>query len=321
MPCFNPNLMKHSIDPDTGRIYTTFLGNGRYTNPKDFGTPYVDSTWFSTVPCGRCEGCKMDYAREWANRMCLELQDNPDAIFLTLTYNDLHLPKAPDGYATLDKRDVQLFFKRLRKAFPDRKIRYYIAGEYGTHTHRPHYHAIIYNLSLTDFTDIVSRGSNEIGQLFFSSKQLENIWGNGFILMSTVSWKTCNYVARYVTKKQYGVDSDEIGSVLPPFNLSSRRPGIGMSQAEKLLKTGDTVFSLNCYDDVHSFPIPRSIIKRIKESGKDVDSLTEMLYNRTMTARNTLLSNLVAYDIPYAEILDKQREALRIKLNVLPERK
>lgn len=48
---------------------------------------------------------------------------------------------------TLDKTDLQKFFKRLRKLCPNSKIKYYAVGEYGTKNERPHYHAIIFNVS------------------------------------------------------------------------------------------------------------------------------------------------------------------------------
>ena len=75
------------------------------------------------IPCGKCLGCRLDYSRTWADRMMLELDHSKKAIFVTLTYNEEHVPvlEADDegnffGY-TLFKRDLQLFFKRLRKYF------------------------------------------------------------------------------------------------------------------------------------------------------------------------------------------------------------
>ncbi|MEM2002614.1 MAG: hypothetical protein QXT77_08225 [Candidatus Methanomethylicaceae archaeon] len=73
-----------------------------------------------------------------------------NAHFVTLTYNTDHVPITKKGYMTLRKRDLQLFFKRLRKyhdkKFPDAKpIKYYAVGEYGSKTFRPHYHIIMFN--------------------------------------------------------------------------------------------------------------------------------------------------------------------------------
>lgn len=95
------------------------------------------------IPCGQCAGCRMQKTREWADRMILELDHSKKAVFLTLTYNDDHLPvkcQVTTGQMemTLQKRDLTLFFKRLRKFFKGKELRYYAVGEYGSHTLRPH---------------------------------------------------------------------------------------------------------------------------------------------------------------------------------------
>lgn len=56
----------------------------------------------------------------------------------------------------LYKRDVQLFNKRLRKhlsKYTNEKIRYYIVGEYGPRTFRPHYHCL-YFFDSTEIFDV-----------------------------------------------------------------------------------------------------------------------------------------------------------------------
>ena len=65
------------------------------------------------------------------------------AYFVTLTYDNNHVPISEHGFPTLCKRDFQLFMKRLRFN-TGVKIKYYVAGEYGSTNHRPHYHAVIF---------------------------------------------------------------------------------------------------------------------------------------------------------------------------------
>ena len=321
MSCTNPNLIKYAIDDETGVIYHSFIGSARFTDPNTYGTPYVDKVWYGIVPCGKCASCRCDYSREWANRMILELKDHDKAIFLTLTYNNDNLPISDKGFPTLDKRHIQLFFKRLRKHFDGIKIRYYVAGEYGSHTFRPHYHAIVYGIGLTDFDDLVFRGTNEIGSPFYSSPTLEKIWSHGFILFSDVTWRTCNYVARYVLKKQSQIDEVE-GTVTLPFNLSSRNPGIGMNASIDLLKSGDSIFPVDGKDGIHNIPIPSSIIKRLKEKDDlGFDNLREVVYNRSIFARDDLLSKLAAYGKSFDDYCSNKNERLLQKLNILPRRK
>lgn len=318
MSCTNPNLMRFRVDPGTGAVVSSFVGNGSYVDPSSYGTPYVDPEWYIPVPCGKCFSCKCDYSRDWANRMILELQDHNEAMFLTLTYNDEHLPLSPQGYPTLVKRDVQLFLKRLRKHLGDLRIRYYLAGEYGSSTHRPHYHAIIYGIGLNTFPDLVYRGCNKLGNPFYTSPTLEAIWSHGFITFSSVTWRTCNYVARYVLKKQ-AEREDCNGVCLLPFNVSSRKPGIGMSRADYLLSSGHSVFAVDGKDGIHHIPIPRSAIKRLKEI--DIDKYNAVCYDRCMISLDKLRSEAQSTDLPYHDYLANKDRSLRLKLSVLPERR
>ena len=80
-----------------------------------------------TVPCGKCIGCKLDKARSWAIRCVHEASLYEDNAFITLTYDDSHLP--PTG--SLVKADFQNFMKRLRFHFGGNNIRFYQCGEYG----------------------------------------------------------------------------------------------------------------------------------------------------------------------------------------------
>lgn len=204
---------------------------------------------FVQIPCGQCIGCRLQYSREWANRLMMELQYHKDAYFITLTYDDLHVPRTwysdPDtGEAfqalTLVKKHVQDWMKRLRKRFPDAKIRYYLAGEYGDQTQRPHYHAIVYGLHLDD---LVVYKRSPLGHVYYNSDSLQKTWSIyhppkdgedewyeplGYAVVAAVSWESCAYTARYVMKKMKGDDAQFYTdhNLQPPFTLMSRKPGI-----------------------------------------------------------------------------------------------
>ena len=227
----------------------------------------------------RSTPCRSSAASDVYNRQIIELQDNSKAIFLTLTYNNAHLPMTDEGYSTLCKRDVQLFFKRLRRHFVGVRIRYYLAGEYGTRTLRPHYHAIVYGIGLSDFSDLEYRGCNERKDPFYSSRVMSHIWSNGFILMSDVTWKTCAYVARYVLKKQ-GKSSDfhvSRGSV-PEFNLSSRCPGIGLLHSRDYVLSGNNMFDIDGRDGVHSISLPISMLRNVRRTEQiDIDKVQDII--------------------------------------------
>lgn len=104
----------------------------------------------NTFACGKCTHCHKRYLQHWIFRLKHQLHYSNIGVFVTLTYDYAHIPFSK-GKFTLRKSDYQNFFKRLRKALPDRSIKYVICGEYGSKNNRPHYHAIIFGLSINDF--------------------------------------------------------------------------------------------------------------------------------------------------------------------------
>lgn len=146
------------------------------------------------LPCGQCLGCKLDRSRSWAARCVCEAQMHEQSCFVTLTYDDVHLPK--DG--ELHVEDWQRFCKRLRKSFG--KFRYFHAGEYGSKG-RPHYHALLFGYRPGD---LVPFSRSEAGSDVFISKALSSVWQNGYCLVGDVTFESAAYVARYCVKKLEG---------------------------------------------------------------------------------------------------------------------
>lgn len=159
------------------------------------------------VPCGKCNFCLDNRRNDWCFRLGVELKHSYTAHFVTLTYDELSVPVSDVDLPTLCKRDLQLFFKKLRKkqaALSGVKLRYFMAGEYGPSTERPHYHAIIFNLVVP-----------------FEFLQLS--WSNGFCHSGQVTGASIRYVTKYIINRY---DVDYKGRE-PPFVLMSRKPGIG----------------------------------------------------------------------------------------------
>lgn len=185
-----------------------------------------------SFPCGRCLSCRLNNAGDLAIRMMGELLYHRRASFVTLTYNEEHLP---EGW-NLDYPQVQLFLKRLRKILmvpydyqyvkgfigPRYKFpfRYVITGEYGTKNGRPHYHGIFFGVGPERVKDIEAAWSDDAGPI-------------GYVSAFNVTRETCNYVAKYTTKKLMGEASSwyKEAGVVPEKMLSSRRPGIGANFA------------------------------------------------------------------------------------------
>jgi hypothetical protein len=95
-------------------------------------------------PCGKCPPCKKRRTSGWSFRLVKEGERSKSALFITLTYDTQYVPITPHGYMTLELKDLQKFFKRLRK-LSNEKLKYYAVGEYGSTKKRPHYHVILFN--------------------------------------------------------------------------------------------------------------------------------------------------------------------------------
>lgn len=87
MPCYHPLLgFPAGINNKTGKTAYTVM-------------PYSDAAYAEVadrggilLPCGHCIGCRLERSRQWANRCMLELQYHDSAYFVTLTYDDDHVP-------------------------------------------------------------------------------------------------------------------------------------------------------------------------------------------------------------------------------------
>lgn len=200
---------------------------------------------FLPVPCGRCIGCRLDYSRSWAVRCLLESKEHEDNQFITLTYDDAHLPKDH----SVHKRDVQLFLKRLRKYIKYHlnidNIKYYACGEYGDKSERPHYHLILFGLPLPDKRFLSCVRGNKL----YVSDIIAKCWPYGIHSVGEVNYETAAYTARYVMKKKKGYLADyyKQKGIESEFNLMSRRPGIGLKYFEenydKIYKTDEVIYT------------------------------------------------------------------------------
>lgn len=171
--------------------------------------PYV-------VPCKRCIPCKINKTSEWVLRILMELKEQEKAIFLTLTYNDENLPAG----GSLNKEDWQAFIKALRQRYPDRKLMYFMCGEYGETSKRCHYHAIIFGMgnSLEERIDLYESWKKCDSYQFFGKT-----W---FKTVGEVTADSAAYVAGYCQKKLFGsMAKVEYGDKQPPFQLQSQKIG------------------------------------------------------------------------------------------------
>lgn len=192
------------------------------------------------VPCGKCVGCRLEYSRQWANRIVVESMQYPknSCWFLTLTYDDnsniahnLSKTSSNDICYTLTPKDLTLFLKRLRERFRasgHTGVRFYACGEYGSSSARPHFHICVFNLPIPD---LKYYSKNHNGDALYNSDLINEIWSYGHVVIGELTWQSAAYVARYVMKKRKGSDAKdyyEQSGLFPEFVRMSRRPGIGL---------------------------------------------------------------------------------------------
>lgn len=162
----------------------------------------------------------------------LESKQWKNNCFITLTYNNEHLPKDHN----LHKEDIQNFLKRLRdkhegieyrewKGKWEKPIRYFYSGEYGPLNLRVHFHIGIFNWKPTD---LKFWKNNEYGHPMFLSEEISKIWGKGFIVVEEMNYNTAQYIGRYTAKKALGMTDEKIKSkgLKPEFIETSRRGGL-----------------------------------------------------------------------------------------------
>lgn len=171
------------------------------------------------VPCGRCPECKARRVSSWSFRLMQQERVSSAAHFITLTYDTKFVPITTGcHYMSLNKSDVQLFYKRLRKRVsshsPDVRIKYYLAGEYGGKTNRPHYHAIIFNVA--DWRDI------------------ERSWQLGAVHYGDVTGASIGYCLKYINKPRR-VPMHRNDDRVPEFSLMSKGLGLNYLTPEMIL--------------------------------------------------------------------------------------
>lgn len=219
MPCYHPLQAWRSI-----------TGSNQVVFKIEKGLPGTELE----LPCGKCIGCRLDKAKDWAVRCMHEASLHKQNCFITLTYDDFHLPEG----GTLVKKHLQNFFKRFRDLLfrvndKDKSktptIRYYAVGEYGSQLDRPHYHVLLFGFAFPDCVLFRQKGKSRL----YVSGVLQALWPHGFCSIGELNFDTACYCARYVQKKYIGDNPDDhYQGRIPEFALMSRKPGIGFGWFE-----------------------------------------------------------------------------------------
>ena len=171
------------------------------------------------IDCRHCLNCLVKRTAQIEFLAKRELVDNymygKSAAFVTLTYDDDHLPKTEYGFTTLRRDHVQKFIKNIRRQMDYYNsvipFKYLYCGEYGDGSHatkdgstsRSHYHIIFIGLS-PDQVKLFTR----------------KLWKYGLCDIGPLSAGGLRYICKYMTKASPNKDVKrirEVAGVQNPF--------------------------------------------------------------------------------------------------------
>lgn len=288
---------------------------------------------YMLIPCRHCYACSINYAADWATRMACECITNrsDQNYFITLTYDEEHLPiyekidyvdekgkiitfynRGEDTWntGTLQKDDSQKFIKRLRRKLEYQnklgKFKFFLCGEYGD-LGRPHYHAILMDCKLDEsqFYDCkIDTNHHDV----WKSKELDKLWGMGFVDVATASWQDMAYTARYVQKKwiksfkpiDYAINGKD-----PEYVTMSK--GIGdeyvKQNMDKIYETDEVI--------IHTIGNKSNKVKPPKRYDDILKSTDEKKYDKIKETRNYIRERMEEILLTKTDLTDLERLRLQ----------
>lgn len=182
--------------------------------------------------CRQCRACR---ARKSNEKMIVGIfaaaEFKKKGQFLTLTYNDEHLPYG------LNHADFAQFMKKLRQNTGIKDLKMFMAGEYGEEgeEHREHFHVLFFNHRFPieeiekAWTEPRKRGRKRKGE----QEELKPL---GFVYDGTCTPEAMKYCSGYVAKGGYDPNSDK----RPPYGRFSCHIPDNLTNKEikKMCQTG-----------------------------------------------------------------------------------
>jgi hypothetical protein len=211
--------------------------------------------------CGQCLPCRINKRREWTHRLLLESKYHEKNSFITLTYSPENIPLN----GSLKPEDPTKFLKRLREKIAPQKLRYYLVGEYGDNTFRPHYHLACFGLGPED------------------ADTIQSAWDLGHTYTGTLTQDSAQYVAGYVTKKMTSSDDPRLIrngiKLLPEYARMSLKPALGSQVVMPITKQLNSKLGnkiLDNFNDVpkvlqhgnKTMPLGRTIVEKLRDQQK-----------------------------------------------------
>lgn len=246
--------------------------------------------------------CLKRRAAQWVFRLKEHETICDTSAFVTYTYDNGNLPISENGYATLDRKAHTLFMKRLRKQLHKEghnvKLKYYLVGEYGGQTERPHYHSILFNLPPVYI-------NNE--------HKLQKIWKHGNVSIDEVTGASIAYVCGYVNKQTFFNNLGSNDDRVPEFNFMSKGLGETYITANRIKSMKTKLNPFLTIEDGLKISMPRYYKEKIF-----TDEEKGILQNKAKEH----LENNVIFDTDYdKQQFIKQQAKQRAKIAATKRRK
>lgn len=264
-----------------------------------FKEPYANAPKLE-LPCGRCIACRLEKTRQWGMRAEHEAKFHDENCFLTLTYNPENLPPLFDdeGVASVQKRPLQLFIKRLRKSIPHIRIKYIASGELGDNCDNPHYHICIFGYMPPDSELLYKRDNNN----YYISKNISLLWPYGFHTITDLNFQTARYTAKYAIKKQLGKEEKTLPA---EFFVCSQ----GIAQAHVNKYAQDMATKGQTFANNNPCSLPRYYKNKIKDTQykNKLENTLNNLKNKIQT-KNKKYSLIQKEDLKYNNEIIKRKQ-------------
>lgn len=246
--------------------------------------------------CGKCRACRAVKSNDKTIRGIFAAEEfKRKGQFLTLTYNDEHLPYG------LRHEDFQNFMKKLRQNTGFKDLKMFMAGEYGEEgeQHREHFHVLFFNHKFPieeiekAWTEPRKRGRKKKGEV-------EELVPFGFVYDGTCDPAAIKYCSGYVAKGGYDPNSDK----RPPYGRFSCfiPDNLKISEIHQMCKTGKIDYN------GRSFCVPESWKRKYKELWSSY-SAVRAVFRRKHHEEKDLIPAYVSAIMDQRELEHSRRKA------------
>lgn len=264
----------------------------------------------------------------------LETELHPQNVFVTLTYAEEHLPVLQNGRATLVPSDARDWLKRLRKKIEPTKVRYFLVGEYGDETNRPHYHVALFNYpSCSRGTTGAGKSNPHWEQCCAACRMVGETWGKGNVYLGSLERDSAQYISGYVLKKMTRYDDKRLDGRDPEFARMSLKPGIGAYFMDEvastflqfdLEKTQVDVPSTLRHGNKH-WPLGRYLQRRLRKlvgrDEKTPQAVIDKVQSEMSDVRKAAFDASESFEAALAKKMKPRAESNKARANIYRKRK